>query len=500
MLPPRASTEMNFLGATVASSPQVISKKTAVEAWQRSREMGGMDVPDDTSGVSFEFFVAVDHAGSWGSTRTDEIVDEPRNPLWSDELTATGVPQSRRLHPAGCPPTRLSKPSQLKPPISQQTGSLTPILPIKINTKLTGSLNPTRPSTVAQVSQQQAPVQGVKPIRRDGRRLTSSQPLVVVLSGKPDERSSAVAAVKDHLQELGIEAMIVPESQSHLRSNGLGLPESRKRPQVFMQRIIVDHQIAQEDAFKAIARLKKQPAVLLLNSCALTPKMSCTDEEWRQVLQLPGKAKITEESLLRRYDLAIHMSADDYLTETGDNCAGYRCCTVGGCCGDKTESEDRKALRVLSAFEGRRLHVVPHCDDFNVTLSTVANIVSDVMDLDATRVSITGDSDDFESSETESWLARDDFLWLGQSIDDDDDAPPERRRAAAVVAAAEALLRDAKIAAEWPEELQRGVPLGRHGLRHPSVEQSCQPKRASCAVSMNTREDAGRTMWCMLCV
>merc|ERR1719355_310970 len=75
-----------------------------------------------------------------------------------------------------------------------------------------------------------------------------------------------------------------------------------------MQRIFLEYQIAQEEAFRSFAKLHpSKPAVLLLDCCTLNSKVYVSDEQWQQVLNYPGKPVFTEEQLVNRYDLVIHM-------------------------------------------------------------------------------------------------------------------------------------------------------------------------------------------------
>jgi hypothetical protein len=72
-----------------------------------------------------------------------------------------------------------------------------------------------------------------------------------------------------------------------------------------MQAAICDWQKSQEDIFKRVSALRPDHTVMLLDRACIDGKMFCSAEEWSQVLDL---CKETEESLLARYDLCVHLT------------------------------------------------------------------------------------------------------------------------------------------------------------------------------------------------
>merc|ERR1719183_1504163 len=110
------------------------------------------------------------------------------------------------------------------------------------------------------------------------------RPFVVVLTGGPSAgKSSALALLRDRLTVRGFQVLTVPENATHFLANSDGFqPEwAGTQAQVGMQRIFLEYQMAQEEAFGAFARLHPaKRGVLLLDSCTLNSKVYLSDEQW----------------------------------------------------------------------------------------------------------------------------------------------------------------------------------------------------------------------------
>ena len=93
------------------------------------------------------------------------------------------------------------------------------------------------------------------------------RPLVIVLTGGPSSgKSSALAPLRSKLSSIGFQVMIVPETATHFFANSDGFQAEWEgvEAQVRMQRIFIDYQLMQEEAFIAFAQLRPQkPAIVV---------------------------------------------------------------------------------------------------------------------------------------------------------------------------------------------------------------------------------------------
>lgn len=206
-----------------------------------------------------------------------------------------------------------------------------------------------------------------------------AKPFVVVLTGGPSAgKSSALALLRTRLSARGFQVLTVPENATHFLANSDGFqPEwAGTHAQVCMQRVFLDYQIAQEDAFKDFAALHpRKPAVLLLDCCTINSKVYVSDEQWEEVLRFQGKPALDEEQLLSRYDLAIHMVtcalSGHYEWGPGSNNPGRYHSP------DQAKVQDDRCLQVFSAH--KQFRVVPHFDKFDDKIEKVAEFVNDAL-------------------------------------------------------------------------------------------------------------------------
>ncbi|CAE8635089.1 unnamed protein product, partial [Polarella glacialis] len=142
-----------------------------------------------------------------------------------------------------------------------------------------------------------------------GTEAGKPRPFLVVLTGGPSSgKSSALALLRDRLSARGFQVLTVPENATHFLANSDGFQAewAGTDSQVRMQRIFLDFQVEQEDAFKAFAELHPtKRAVLLLDCCTLNSKVYVSNEQWAKVLALPGKPTLQESGLFARYDLVV---------------------------------------------------------------------------------------------------------------------------------------------------------------------------------------------------
>lgn len=209
-----------------------------------------------------------------------------------------------------------------------------------------------------------------------------SRPFVVVLTGGPSSgKSSALALLRARLTARGFQVLTVPENATHFLANSDGFqPEwAGAYAQVRMQRIFLDYQLAQEEAFKAFASLHPtKRAVLLLDCCTLNSKVYVDDEQWKQVLAFPDRPPTSEEALMGRYDLVVHMMTcaleGHYEWGPGSNNPG-RYHTP-----EQAKEQDDRCLQVFSTHP--QLRVVPHCSRFDDKIEKVVEFVNDALHIE----------------------------------------------------------------------------------------------------------------------
>jgi len=173
----------------------------------------------------------------------------------------------------------------------------------------------------------------------------------------------------------------VPENATHFLTNSEGFqPEwAGKHAQVEMQRIFLEYQVSQEEAFKAFAKLHPtKRSILLLDCCTLNSKVYVNDEQWEQVLALPGHELLSEQQLFSRYDLVIHMvsCAFEGLYEWGpgsNNPGRYHS-------PEEAKDCDKRSLDVFANHP--QVRVVPHFPDFDSKMQQVLHFLNDALHID----------------------------------------------------------------------------------------------------------------------
>eukprot|EP00927_Polykrikos_kofoidii_P047754 TRINITY_DN42028_c0_g1_i1.p1 TRINITY_DN42028_c0_g1~~TRINITY_DN42028_c0_g1_i1.p1 ORF type:complete len:544 (-),score=83.85 TRINITY_DN42028_c0_g1_i1:454-2028(-) len=203
-----------------------------------------------------------------------------------------------------------------------------------------------------------------------------TRPFVVVLTGGPNAgKTSAVAILRTRLSARGFQVFTVPKNATHFLANTDGLQDEGigEVEQVSMQRIFLDYQIHQEDAFKAFAALhSRKRAVILLDGCTLNGKVFSSDEQWKQTLTMPGKEKLSDDDLLQRYDLVVHMMtcAFSQATQGHGSSDAVRFQHV-----EHAKECDKRCLDVFSSHP--QLRVVPHFESLDEKIQKVLDFVND---------------------------------------------------------------------------------------------------------------------------
>lgn len=190
-----------------------------------------------------------------------------------------------------------------------------------------------------------------------------------------------MAFLRDRLSKRGFQVLTVPENATHFLTNSEGFQAEwgGKPAQVCMQRIFLDYQIAQEDAFKAFGELHPtKPSVLLLDCCTLNSKVYLDDEQWSQVLTLPGKPALTEQMLFARYDLVLHLVScafeGHYDWGPGSSNPGRYHSP------EEAKESDKRSLNVFTNHP--QVRVVPHFADFDSKMEKVLHFLNDALHID----------------------------------------------------------------------------------------------------------------------
>ena len=135
----------------------------------------------------------------------------------------------------------------------------------------------------------------------------AGRPFRVCLTGGPCAgKSSALSILRTRLQKCGFQVLAVPEVATPLFEGSGGYdPAWVGGPQhIDLQHIFITHQIAQEESFLGLAKLREAPAVVLCDRGCLDGFTFCSAAEWSEVL---AKAGVTQEELFARYDLVVHL-------------------------------------------------------------------------------------------------------------------------------------------------------------------------------------------------
>jgi len=193
--------------------------------------------------------------------------------------------------------------------------------------------------------------------------------------------SSAMAILRDRLAVRGFQVLTVPENATHFLGNSEGFQPKWQGAweQVVMQRIFLDYQLAQEEAFRDFAKIHPtKRGVLLCDCCTLNGRLYLDEEQWKQVLFFPGKPTFTPQQLFDRYDLIIHLvtSAHGYNYEWGpgsNNPARYHT-------PEQARDIDEQCLKLFG--DHPQVRVVPTFPCFEEKIQKVLTLVEDALNVD----------------------------------------------------------------------------------------------------------------------
>ena len=140
----------------------------------------------------------------------------------------------------------------------------------------------------------------------------------IVLTGGPSsDKSSSLELIQKHLTSLGYVVLIVNESATELINTGIKPFGENKLRMVDFQDVILRYQLFKENLFEEIANnYIDKDIVIIYDRGVMDNKAYISDYEFSCLL---NKYNLTEQELLNRYDLVIHLETGGkskyYITE-----------------------------------------------------------------------------------------------------------------------------------------------------------------------------------------
>eukprot|EP00935_MAST-01C_sp_MAST-1C-sp1_P000284 g284.t1 len=181
-------------------------------------------------------------------------------------------------------------------------------------------------------------------------------------------KSSCLTFIENHLQELGFTVFMVPEASTLLKTSGCGFPVSAsKEVQLAWEESKMRLQIALEDLFTQLAENAGGKVVILNDRGLMDSKFFAGDEDFEDILTNNGW---TEELLLDRYDMVIHLvsaaiGAEAFYTTEG-NVARWET--------PEQAAQQDNALKLV--WMGHRHHfTVDNAVDFNQKIRNATEII-----------------------------------------------------------------------------------------------------------------------------
>jgi len=206
-----------------------------------------------------------------------------------------------------------------------------------------------------------------------------SKQIVIALTGGPSSgKSSILAIIRDRLSKRGSQVLSVPEYATHFFANSDGFQGSwvGTEKEEEMQHIFCRYQIMQEDMFRSFASLNDKNAVILVDRGVMDQKVFASSEKMFE--SALARNKLTEEQVLSRYDLVIHLGTTalvgEYQWGPGSNNPGrYHSPEEAAKCGKDCE-------QVYSRH--KQLRLVPHFKKFEDKVETTMKYLEDALGVD----------------------------------------------------------------------------------------------------------------------
>lgn len=189
----------------------------------------------------------------------------------------------------------------------------------------------------------------------------------IVLTGGPCAgKTTALASLKECLEERGYQVFIVEESATELINKGIRPFGENAIPLYDFQKIIINYQLKKELLVRLKAKLIKN-SIIIYDRGVIDNKSYLDEISWYRILE---ELNLNEAKLMNRYDQIIHMvtAADGkpeyYTTENNE-----------------ARSEDvslarKRDINTLNAYIGHHnLKVTDNSTDFNEKINKVKNYI-----------------------------------------------------------------------------------------------------------------------------
>lgn len=189
----------------------------------------------------------------------------------------------------------------------------------------------------------------------------------IVLTGGPCAgKTTALAVLKECLEERGYKVFIVSESATELINKGIR-PFGENAISLYdFQKIIIPYQLNKEAIIRAKARLFKK-SVILYDRGAIDNKSYLDDVAWNSLLNETG---YDELKLMNRYDMIIHLvtaacGKEEFYT-TSNNSARSE---------DISSARERDAATLNAYIGHHNLKVIDNSTDFREKIDRVKNCI-----------------------------------------------------------------------------------------------------------------------------
>jgi predicted ATPase len=149
-------------------------------------------------------------------------------------------------------------------------------------------------------------------------RFNPSQTAVirVVLTGGPCAgKSSCLEHLRREATEAGYDVYLVPEVATLLLSNGVSVPSTSSAWFTFQNQIL-KLQLSLERTFTKIASSTGRPSIIIMDRGLLDGKSYVSEDTWHALMHATEasdaeihqpRMRITEEYMIKRYDLVVHL-------------------------------------------------------------------------------------------------------------------------------------------------------------------------------------------------
>lgn len=189
----------------------------------------------------------------------------------------------------------------------------------------------------------------------------------IVLTGGPcGGKSTALAEIKECLEQRGYKVFIVEESATKLINKGIKPFGENAISMYDFQKIIMRYQLRQENIVRAKAKLSNN-SVIIYDRSTIDNRAYLDDISWQRLLK---ELNLDHYKLMNRYDLVIHLvtvaDGKEELYTTSNNIARS----------EGVKEAKLKDIATLNAYVGHNnLKVVDNSTDFKSKINRVKNCI-----------------------------------------------------------------------------------------------------------------------------